>query len=67
MPDIKTPVHSKSFIGPIVDIESSAADKKAIQIILINSLGNNANLQTLISYTSQETEQDKTGEPDSTR
>ncbi len=66
-PGIKTPEHSKSFIGPIVDIESSAADKKAIQIILINSLGNNANLQTLISYTSQETEQDKTGEPDSTR
>ena len=67
MPGIKTLEHSESFIGPIVDIESNTADKKAIQIILINSLSNNANLQTLISYTRQETEQDKTGEPDSTR
>ena len=67
MPDVKTPEHSESFVGPIVDIESSTTETKAIQMILVNSLGNNTNLQTLLSYTRQETEQDKTGAPDPVR
>ena len=67
MPDVKTPEHSESFIGPIVDIESSTAKTKAVQMILVNSLGENTNLQTLLSYTRQETEQDKTGAPDPAR
>jgi hypothetical protein len=65
--DVETPEHSESFIGPIVDIENTTNEKKALQIILVNQLGNNENLQTLMSYTRQETGQDKKGEPDHKR
>ena len=59
--------HSDSFMGPIVDAKSNTTDKLSIQIIVVKSLQNNKNLQTLMSYTRQELGQHKAGESDLTR
>ena len=58
---------SGSFVGPIVDTESNAADPISIQIIVVELLGENKNLQTLMSYTRPGLSQHKAGEPDPTR
>ena len=58
---------SGSFFGPIVDAESNAANPISIQVIVVELLGENKNLQTLMNYTRPELSQNKAGEPDSTR
>ena len=58
---------SGSFFGPIVDAESNATDPISIQVIVVELLGENKNLQTLMNYTRPELGQNKAGEPDSTR
>ena len=58
---------SGSFFGPIVDAESNATDPISIQVIVVELLGENKNLQTLMNYTRPELSQNKAGEPDSTR
>ena len=60
-------VLSESFMGPIVDAESSTTEKLSIQIIEVGLLRKNKNLQTLMSYTRQESGQHKAGEPGPTR
>ena len=57
----------ESFVGPIVDIEGNEADSIPIQIIVVELLGENKNLQTVMSYTRPELSQHKAGEPDPTR
>ena len=54
-------------MGPIVDAESNTTAKLSIQIIGVELLGKNKNLQTLMSYTRQESGQHKAGEPGPTR
>lgn len=58
---------SGSFFGPIVDAESNAANPISIQVIVVELLGENKNLQTLMNYTRPELSQNKAGEPDSIR
>ncbi|HBU38167.1 MAG TPA: hypothetical protein DEB70_10240 [Planctomycetaceae bacterium] len=58
---------SGSFFGPIVDAESNGADPISIQIIVVELLGENKNLQTLMNYTRPDLSQNKAGEPDSIR
>ena len=58
---------SGSFFGPVVDAESNATDPISIQVIVVELLGENKNLQTLMNYTRPELSQNKAGEPDSTR
>ena len=58
---------SGSFFGPIVDAESNATDPISIQVIVVEFLGENKNLQTLMNYTRPELSPNKAGEPDSTR
>ena len=65
--DNLTNVPSESFLGPIVDIESNSTGVISIQIIIINSLAENKNLQTLMGYTRSELRQHNPGEPDLTR
>ncbi len=57
----------ESFVGPIVDIEGNEADPISIQIIVVELLGENKNLQTVMSYTRPELSRHKAGEPDPTR
>ena len=58
---------SGSFFGPIVDAESNGADPISIQIIVVELLGENKNLQTLMNYTRPDLSQNTAGEPDSIR